>query len=538
MKKIAKRAAPKARSAKKSFAHTSTIQKTPTHIPGFDYVAEGGIPSGRATLVAGSAGSGKTVFASQFLAMGIIEDDEPGVFVTFEEPPADLRRNVKGFGWDIEKWERDGKWRFVDVSPDAHGPTPIVGHFDLGGLMARVTNAVAKTKAKRVALDTLSALIHSIPDAALLRTELFKIVAQLKEMGVTVLITAERPDDLGPITRNGVEEFVADNVIILRNSLSDERRRRTVEILKFRGTAHKREEVTFTITPRGIVVLPLTSQELTQSSTTLRIPSGVAELDVMAGGGFFRDSVILISGATGTGKTLAVTQFMSGGLKEKDRCLLFAFEESRDQLIRNAEAWGMDYIAAEKTGRLRIISQYPHSRSMEDHLVAMRDMILEYKPDRVAVDSLSALERVFNLRSFREFVISITALLKQQSITGVFTSTTATLLGGGSVTEKHISTLTDSIILLRYVERDGRMARGLTILKMRGSLHDTSIREYTIDKHGMHIGPRFRGMSGILSGAMIPTTRRRGEDTGERAERQSEEWHDSWQAGEDSTSEE
>lgn len=536
MKKSPQRAAASKRAPSAKRSGTFAIRKTPTHIPGFDYVAEGGIPTGRATLVAGSAGSGKTVLACQFLAMGISKEDEAGVFVTFEEPPADLRRNVKAFGWDIEKWEKQGKWRFVDVSPDAHGPTPIVGSFDLGGLMARVTNAVKKTKAKRVALDTLSALIHAIPDPALLRTELFKIVAQLKEMGVTVLITAERPDDLGPITRNGVEEFVADNVIILRNSLADERRRRTVEILKFRGTGHKREEVTFTITRHGIVVLPLTSQELTQSSTTLRIPSGSPELDEMAGGGFFRDSVILISGATGTGKTLATTQFLSGGIGAKDRCLLFAFEESRDQLVRNAEAWGMDYVKAEKQGLLKIVSQYPHSRSMEDHLVAMRDLIFEYKPTRVAIDSLSALERVFNLRSFREFVISITALLKQQSIAGVFTSTTATLLGGGSVTERHISTLTDSIILLRYVERDGRMARGLTILKMRGSLHDTSIREYTIDGKGMHIGERFRGVSGILSGHMMPTTRRRGEDTG-LLEESPDEWQDSWQAKEEAESE-
>lgn len=537
MKKTSKRAASTKR-ASPTKPTTGVIRKTPTHIPGFDYVAEGGIPTGRATLVAGSAGSGKTVLACQFLAMGILEENEPGVFVTFEEPPADLRRNVQAFGWDIERWEKEGKWRFVDVSPDAHGPTPIVGSIDLGGLMVRVTNAVAKTGAKRVALDTLSALIHTIPDAALLRTELFKIVAQLKEMGVTVLITAERPDDLGPITRNGVEEFVADNVIILRNALADERRRRTVEILKFRGTAHKREEVTFTITNHGIVVLPLTSQELTQSSTTLRIPSGSPELDEMAGGGFFRDSVILISGATGTGKTLAVTQFLSGGIAEGDRCLLFAFEESRDQLVRNAEAWGMDYVKAEKKGLLRIVSQYPHSRSMEDHLVAMRDLILEYKPGRVAIDSLSALERVFNLRSFREFVISITALLKQQSIAGVFTSTTPTLLGGGSVTERHISTLTDSIILLRYVERDGRMARGLTILKMRGSMHDTSIREYTIDQRGMHIGDRFRGVSGILSGHTTPTTRRRGEDTGVLTEKSSEGWHDSWETGEEKVADE
>ena len=191
---------------------------------------------------------------------------------------------------------------------------------------------------------------------------------------------------------------------------------------------------------------------------------------------------------------------MRGGFENGERVLLFAFEESRDQLLRNAAAWGMDFAQAEKDGLLRIVNQYPHAMPMEDHLVSMRDMVEQFKPNRVAVDSLSALERVFSLKSFREFVISFTSILKRKETAGLFTSTTPTLLGGGSITEKHISTLTDSIVLLRYVELGGEMRRSLTVLKMRGSQHDHRIREYTIDGRGMHIEEPFRGVHGILSG--------------------------------------
>jgi circadian clock protein KaiC len=480
--------------------HRETVEKIATAIPGFDIVAEGGLPRARATLVAGTAGSGKTVFATQFLAAGILHFDEGAVLVTFEDAPADIRKNMLGFGWDIARWERDGKWAFVDVSPDPSEQPTVVGSYDLGGLLSRIEHAIRKTKATRVALDSLNALFVQFPDRALMRGELFRITSALKQMGVTVLFTAERTEDYGPVTQFGVEEFVADNVIILRNILSDERRRRTLEILKFRGAPHERGEVPFTVMENGLIIIPLTAQQLTQSSSTVRVSSGIPALDEMCGGGFFRDSVVLVSGATGTGKTLLVTQFMNGGFRQHERSLLFAFEESRDQLFRNAKSWGMDFEKAQADRTLRVVNQYPHAMPMEDHLVRMRETIAEYQPHRVAVDSLSALERVFSLRSFREFVISLTSTLKQQSITTLFTSTTPTLLGGGSVTEKHISTLTDSIVLLRYVETLGRMRRSLNVLKMRGSPHDVTFREVTIDGKGMHIGEPFSDVSGILTG--------------------------------------
>ncbi|HST62327.1 MAG TPA: circadian clock protein KaiC, partial [Longimicrobium sp.] len=477
------------------------VTKLPTGISGLDHITEGGLPRGRSTLVAGTAGSAKTVFATQFLAAGIEEFGEAGVFVTFEDGVDDIRRNMRGFGWDIEGWERDGKWAFVDASPHPDGGGIVVGDYDLGGLMARIQHAVTRVGATRVSLDSLNALFVQYREHQLLRGELFRITRALKDMGLTVVFTGERTEEYGEVSRHGLEEFVADNVVILRNLLMEERRRRTIEVLKMRGTTHQRGEFPFTVTgDRGIVVLPLSGIPLTQSSSTVRITTGNDELDSMCGGGFFRDSVILLSGATGTGKTLMVTQFLAGGVATDERCLLFAFEESRDQLYRNAAAWGFDFEGMERDGKLKVVNTYPHAMAVEDHLLNMRDAIADFKPNRVAVDSLSALERVTSVRSFREFVIGLTSFLKQQEVAGLFTSTTASLLGGSSVTEKHISTLTDTIILLRYVETRGRMRRALTVLKMRGSSHDHDIREFEIDGEGMHVLGRFTDLSGVLSG--------------------------------------
>jgi circadian clock protein KaiC len=481
--------------------HEAELPKIRTAIEGFDLIANGGLPEGRSTLLSGTSGSAKTVFAAQFLAAGIADAGESGVFVTFEESPEDIRRNMAGFGWDIPGWEAEGRWAFVDASPEPAEPHITVGGYDLGALLARIEHAIRKVGARRAVLDSLGGVFAQLDDEATIRRELFRIARALRRMGVTSVITAERTEDRGPISRYGVEEFVSDNVVVLRNSLQDEVRRRTVEILKFRGTNHQKGEWPFTIVPgQGIVVLPLSALELKQKSSDTRIRSGSDELDAMCGGGFFRDSIILVSGPTGTGKTLITTEFLAGGDAEGERCLLFAFEESREQLVRNAIGWGVDFAKMEAEGRLKLVCAYPESAALEDHLIHLKREIEAYGPDRVAVDSLSALERVAPLKSFREFVIGLVSFVKHQEIPGLFTSTTSSLLGGDSITETHLSTITDSIILLRYVEMHGQMRRGLTVLKMRGSLHDKEIREFTIDGQGMHIGASFREVSGILSG--------------------------------------
>jgi circadian clock protein KaiC len=476
------------------------LEKLATGIPGFDLISQGGLVKGRTTLVTGTAGSGKTIFATQFLVEGI-RAGEPGVFVTFEEPPEDICQNVASMGWDIPTWEANGTWAFVDASPQPGEETEIVGSYDLGALMARIEHAVRQVGAARVSLDSLGAVFARFADTSLVRRELHRLVSGLRQLGVTAVLTAERSDAEGEIARYQVEEFVTDNVIVLRNRLEDEKRRRTVEILKFRGTSHQKGELPFTVLPReGIVVIPLSAIELTQKSSDVRITSGNGELDALCGGGFFRDSVILVSGATGTGKTLMSTEFIAGGVADGERCLLLGFEESREQLFRNAIGWGRDFAKMEADGLLRVVCVYPETAGLEDHLLRIKSEIEAFQPGRVALDSLSALERVSTPRSFRELIISLTSFIKAHEMAGLFTATTATLLGGASVTEAHISTITDSIILLRYVELYGEMRRGMTVLKMRGSRHDKEIREFTIDDSGLHIGNAFRNVSGILAG--------------------------------------
>lgn len=292
------------------------------------------------------------------------------------------------------------------------------------------------------------------------------------------------------------------SVLALTDAVSSEKQVR-LRIVKFVGddvTDHQKGEFPFTMVgDQGIVGVPLSMVKLDQKSSTTRIRSGNEALDEMCSGGFFQDSIILVSGATGAGKTLMVTAFLAAAQKP-ERCLLFAYEESRDQMIRNATGWGLNFEEMERDGRLRIVCEYPEVLGLEDHLVKMKAEIEQFRPTRIAVDSLSALERGATLKSFREFVIGLTSHIKGQEIAGLFTSVTPSLMGGTSLTEAHISTITDSIILLRYVEMFSEISRGVAVLKMRGSAHDKEIRQFRIDGDGMHIGSSFRNVTGIMSG--------------------------------------
>lgn len=480
---------------------TQGILKVSTGIPGFDQIAEGGLPEGGMTLLSGTAGSAKTVFATQFLVEGIRQFKQAGVFVTFEERPDRIRAHMTSLDWNIAQFEADGLWTFVDASPYTEGAQLTSGEYSLEGLIARIAYAVRKTNAKRVVMDSLGTMFQQVLDPNRLRNELFRVAMALVNLGVTTILTSERESDDSSVVRYGVEEFVADNVIILRNTREDDKRRRSVEILKFRGTRHQKGEYPFTIVDKkGVVIIPLSSIKLQQSSSAQRITTGNRALDSMCGGGLFGDSIVLVSGATGTGKTLTVTQFLAAGARDGERCLLFAFEESRDQIFRNANSWGFDFAKCEEAGLLKVVCDYPEVTNRDEHYLSIKEHIAAFKPSRVAIDSLSALERVMSQKSFRELVISLTCFFKELGIAGMYTSTTPALTGGTSITEANISTITDSILLLRYVEILGEMRRGLTVLKMRGSAHNKEIREFTIDGAGMHIGRPFKNISGILAG--------------------------------------
>ncbi len=481
------------------------VQKIRTIIEGFDEITHGGLPIGRTTLVSGTSGTGKTLLAIQFLYHGIKYFDYPGLFVTFEESPKDIIQNACSFGWNLQRLVDEGKLFILDASPDPEGQE-VVGNFDLSALIERIQYAIHKYKAKLVSVDSVTAVFQQYDAASVVRREIFRLVARLKQLGVTSIMTTERIEEYGPVARFGVEEFVSDNVVIVRNVLEGERRRRTAEILKLRGTTHMKGEYPFTITNDGINIFPLGAMRLTQRSSNARISSGIKTLDEMCGGGFFKDSIILATGATGTGKTLLVSKFLQEGCRRGERAILFAYEESRAQLSRNAFSWGIDFEEMEKRGLLKLLCSYPESAGLEDHLQMIKSEIEEFKPSRIAIDSLSAMARGVTNNAFRQFVIGVTGYAKQEEITGFFTNTTDQFMGAHSITESHISTITDTIIMLQYVEIRGEMSRAINVFKMRGSWHDKGIREYSISQDGPDIKDSFRNYERIISGSLSRIT--------------------------------
>jgi circadian clock protein KaiC len=467
------------------------IGRLPGGVDGLDMITHGGLPENRLTLVAGTAGSAKTLFAVQFLAEGILRDGAPGVFVTFEERPEGTRRNVRSLGIDIAAWEEEALWRFVDASPRFTHDVVIVGRYDLSALLERVRRAVDEIGATRVAIDSVGALIAQFEDAGPPRQALFQLTAELEELGVTTVMTAERPDDYGPVSRHGFEEFVADNVVLLRNALEGERRRRTIEVLKLRGGSHMRGEHLFTVRPdRGVVIVAQESVDLDveHESSTRRLPSGNERLDTMLDGGLLGRSLILVSGPTGAGKSLLATQFIAGGVRVGERGLLLSFEESRAQVRRNAAAWGVDFAGWETEDRLRLVCHTPESASLEDHLLYIKSVIDEFGPDRVAIDSLTALQRISTSRNFREYLLGLTMHMKEKGLLGLMTTAVTNFSQEVSPADLNMSTTCDTIIVLRYVNVGHETRRGLSVLKMRGSDHDKAQREYRIASDGMHIG--------------------------------------------------
>ena len=474
----------------KELLNVPPLERMKTGIRGFEHISLGGLVRGRTTLLVGTSGSGKTLFATELVHRAITESGNSAVFVTFEEKPADIVRNVRQLGWDLSEQIQQKKLIILDASMD-RTIVEEAGAYDLSGIITQIVDAIQEVGAQLVILDSLGALFYQFENPGILRREILRLTDELRDLGVTSIMTAERVEEYGPITRFGIEEFVSDCVVVLRHQLLDEKVRRTIQIYKLRGDRHYKDEFPFTIETPGIVILPLSAAELTQSSTANRVSFGSRSLDEMAGGGLFQDSVILISGPTGSGKTLMGTTFASEACRRGERVLFLGYEESRPQLMRNAHSWGLEFDEWEKSGLLKTVCQYPEALGLEGHLYAIEREIEQFRPTRLVIDSISAMERVGSVRNFREFVIGLTGFVKQQQVCTLLTSSSASLSGGDSITDAHISTITDAIVLLRYVERAGALSRGIIIIKMRGSQHDNRFHEFSISDKGLEIGEPF-----------------------------------------------
>jgi len=474
------------------------LPKSPTGIVGLDEITGGGLPKGRPTLICGSAGCGKTLLAMEFLVRGATQFDEPGVFMAFEETTEELTQNVASLGFDLNDLAKHKKivLDFVHIERSEIEET---GEYDLEGLFIRLGHAIDSIHAKRVVLDTIEALFSGLPNPLILRAELRRLFRWLKEKGVTAIITGERGDE--KLTRQGLEEYVSDCVIVLDHRITAQASTRRLRVVKYRGSIHGTNEYPFLIDESGISLLPITSLGLQHTTTNERISSGIPRLDGMLGGmGFYRGSSVLISGTAGTGKTSFAAHVVDAACRRGERVLYFAFEESANQIMRNMRSIGIDLQLWVQHDLLHFEATRPSFAGLEMHLTLMHKAINHFRPQVVVVDPLNSFVVADNVPEVKAMLMRLVDFLKQQQITGLFTSLTS---GGDTIeqTDVAISSPIDTWLLLRSIELGGERNRGLYILKSRGMAHSNQIREFLLTDHGVELRDVYVGPSGVLTGS-------------------------------------
>jgi circadian clock protein KaiC len=473
------------------------IRKAPTGIGGFDEITSGGLPAGRPTLVCGAAGCGKTLFGVEFLVRGALQYGEPGLFVSFEENAEELAKNVASLGFDLRDLEKR-KLLIVDQVKIERGEIEETGEYDLEGLFVRLGYSIDQIGAKRVVLDTIESLFSGLSNAAILRAELRRLFHWLKDKGVTAVITGERGD--GQLTRQGLEEYVSDCVILLDHRVNEQISTRRLRIVKYRGSTHGTNEYPFLIDEDGISVLPITSLGLSHEVSDERVSTGIARLDTMLDGGLYRGSSVLVSGTAGTGKSSMATHFANATCRAGERCAYFAFEESQAQIIRNMRSIGIDLEPHVRSGLLKFFTSRPSLYGLEMHLAVMHREIKRHRPRAVIVDPISNLLSQADLYDTQSMLVRLIDFLKDQQITAYFTS----LNHGGSAvesTEVGISSLMDSWLLVRDIEVSGERNRILYVLKSRGTAHSNQVREFLLTSEGVLLRDVYLGPGGVLTGS-------------------------------------
>lgn len=474
------------------------LEKAPTGIEGFDEITFGGLPKGRPTLVCGSAGSGKTLFAMEFLVRGAIEFGEPGVFVAFEENADDLAKNVASLGFDLADLQARNLLRIDHIQID-RSQIEESGEYDLEGLFIRLNHFVNQIGAKRVVLDTIETIFSGLSNDAILRNELQRLFHWLKERKLSTVITGERGD--GQLTRQGLEEYVSDCVIVLDNRVIDQVSTRRLRVVKYRGTLHGTNEYPFLIDQDGFSVLPVTSLSLKHGVSEERVSTGIQDLDDMFGGeGFFRGTSVLVSGTSGSGKTSLAAYFASATCQRGEKCIYFAFEESEGQVVRNMRSIGIDLQQWIDKGLLIIQATRPMHYGLEMHLATMQRMIEKLKPSAVIVDPVTNLDAVGTKFDVSSMLIRLVDYMKANLVTAYFVSLTA---GGQTLESTNIamSSVMDTWMLLRDIEFGGERNRGIYVLKSRGTNHSNQIREFVLTSNGIYLKPVYLGPAGVLTGS-------------------------------------
>jgi circadian clock protein KaiC len=474
------------------------LEKAPTGIRGFEDITFGGLPKGRPTLVAGGAGSGKTMFAMEFIVHGAIEFNEPGVYVTFEENVNDLKQNFASIGYDLEKLIEQKKLIIDHVFLD-RSLIMETGEYDLEALFIRLGYAIDSIGAKRVALDTIEVLFSGLSNHALLRSELVRLFRWLKERGITAVVTGEKGERT--LTRYGLEEYIADCVIYLDSRVTEQINTRRLRIVKYRGSTHGMDEYPFLIGKEGMIIFPITSIRTDYKLSRERVSTGIPRLDGMLNDrGYYRGSAILVSGTAGSGKTSFAGFFVDAACRRGEKCLYVAMEETADQIIRDMESIGIDLGKWVKKGLLQFHITRPALFGLEMHLVMIEDILNHYQPRNVVIDPMSDFTAVGGGGEVKSLLTRLQDMMKAREITSLMTD-----LISGDVAPRassfYISSIIDTWILLRNVEYNGERNRSLTIVKSRGMPHSNQLREFRITDKGIELIEPYVGLAGVLMGS-------------------------------------
>ena len=475
------------------------LVKCPTGIQGLDEITDGGLPQGRATLICGSAGCGKTLFGVEFLVRGATLYDEPGVLISFEETAVEIVQNVASLGWDLSALIADKKILIDHVYIEA-SEIEETGEYDLEALFIRLGYAINKIGAKRVLLDTIEVLFAGLSNANIVRAELRRLFHWLKEQGVTAMITGERGDRT--LTRQGLEEYVSDCVIKLEQRTLDEIATRTIQVVKYRGSRHSNNEYPFLIEETGISVLPITSLTLNHTVSNERISTGVPQLDEMFGGqGYYRGSSILITGKAGTGKTTLAAYFAQSTCLRGECCLYLATEEFPQQIIRNLGSINLhlgDYI---EQGLLQFDAVRPTNYNLEMRLFKIHHWVKEFQPRTVIIDPMSNLILSGSLVQIKNFFMRLVDYLKSQQITVLLTDLTpGDTDSNHEGTEVRVSSLMDSWLELQTLKSNGERNRVLYVLKSRGMAHSNQVREFIVTNEGVNLVEVYLGEGKVVMG--------------------------------------
>lgn len=475
-----------------------SFAKCPTGITGLDQITQGGLPKGRPTLVCGSSGSGKTLLGMEFLAKGASDYGEPGVCFSFEESSHDLIKNVASLGFDVQAMI-DQKKLLIDHVQIESGEIEESGKYDLEGLFIRLGYVLDSVGAKRVVLDAIETLLTAFDNAGVMRAELHRLFQWLKDKGVTAIVTGERGE--GVLTRHGLEEYVSDCVILLDQRVDEQIATRRLRIVKYRGSAHGTNEYPFLLDAQGFTVLPHTAISQQYIVSDEFISSGVKKLDEMLNSkGYYRGGTVLISGTSGSGKSSLAAHFIEAACQRGERSLYFSFEESPSQVTRNMRSIGIDLKRWQDQGVLHIEAVRPTSIGLEALLVSIQRLTEQFKAQVVVFDPISSIKPAGAAKDAYLMLMRLVDYFKARQITCVLTSLTE----GGAAAERSevgISSLVDSWLLLRHLERDNERTRLLYILKSRGLAHSCEVHEFMLSDEGVDLVKVYMGPDGILTGS-------------------------------------